>query len=130
MNTFAADIEAFAKKANMSLDKTVRGIELKLLGAIVKTTPKDTGRAMGNWQTTTEAPATGVLGIRSQAEAIAEIKSASKGAGSITYMANNLPYIYRLENGWSSGTPPGAMVKMNFERVAQIVNESARENRV
>jgi len=128
--SFSGDIAAFADKAGESLDNTVRMVTLELFGSVIRSTPVDTGRARGNWQTTVGSPAGGELGIRSESAAIAELEQNCGKVGEVTYMANNLPYIKRLEEGWSTQSPPHAMVRANFTRIESIVANAARQNKV
>lgn len=128
--TFSADIAAFAQKYGESLDKTVRNITTELFSQVIHDTPVDEGRARGNWQTTTGSPASGVLDIRSESATLAELKANVGGAGKVTYLANNLPYIYRLEMGWSTEKAPKGMVRVNFQRIESMISKATRENRV
>jgi len=128
--SFSGDIAAFANKAGESLDKTVRMVTLELFGSVIRSTPVDTGRARGNWQTTTSSPASGELDNRSESSALSELQQNAGGVGTVTYMANNLPYIKRLEEGWSTQSPPHAMVRANFTRIESIVANAARQNKV
>ena len=90
--SFQADIAKFAEKAGESLDKTVRMVTVELFSSVIKSTPVEEGRLRGNWQTTSDAAASGEVGLRSEAETISELKDNCGGAGSVTYMTNNLPY--------------------------------------
>lgn len=128
--TFSADISAFAKRAGESLDNTVRGVTIELFAGVIRTTPVDTGRARGNWQTTTQTPASDVLDRLGDLESVAELMAQVGGVGSVTYLTNNLPYIMRLEEGHSTQSPPYAMARGNFERVRSIIETEARKNRV
>ena len=135
--TFAADIGAFAQKAGTSLDETVRSVTAELFIGIVKSTPVDTGRAKGNWQVTVGLPASGEIERTDDSprgsvgpEMAATCNNDIGGAGSVTYLTNNLPYIMPLEEGHSDQAAPGAMVRGNFERVTSIVENAARRNRV
>lgn len=127
--SFSADIAAFAQKAGESLDKTVRMVTLELFGSVIRGTPVDTGRARGNWQTTVQSPASDEVD-RPQSAAIAELSANAGGVGSVTYLANNLPYIYRLEMGWSNQSPPHAMVRGNFTRIQSMINAAVTQNKV
>jgi len=129
--SFSGDIAAFAAKSGESLEQAHRWIILELFGIIIKNTPVDEGRAKGNWQTTVGSPAGGELGIRSESAAIAELEQNCGKVGEVTYLSNNLPYIYRLELGWSKKqSPPYAMVRKNFTRIESIVANAARQNKV
>lgn len=130
--TFEADIAAFAKKAGASIDETVRGVTIELFSGVVQQTPVDTGRARGNWQCTVATPASDVIDRKDQSgsEVTAEIIAKAGGAGTVTYLTNNLPYILRLEEGHSTQSPPYAMARGNFQRVQSIVESEARRHRV
>lgn len=129
---FGADIAAFAKAAGASIDETVRAVTIELFSGVIEQTPVDTGRARGNWQCTTESPATGETDRLdpSGRDAMAEVSANAAGVGGVTYLTNNLPYILPLEEGHSTQSPPYAMVRGNFARVQSIVEAKARENRV
>lgn len=65
-----------------------------------------------------------------RAASIAEVVAITPpGAGQETYLANNLPYIERLENGSSTQAPAG-MVTINMDRVSKIVAAAIEKNRV
>ena len=129
--SFASDMEAYAKKAGASLEETSRAIVLELFGSVIKDTPVDTGRAKGNWQTSMDSPATGETDRKGEGPALAEVsqQTASFGAGKVIYLSNGLPYILRLEYGWSK-QQPGGMVRRNVARIQSIVKKAVSENKV
>ena len=128
--SFSADIAAFANKAGESLDKTVRMVTIELGSAIIRGRPVDEGRARGNWQTTTGTAATSELDRNGESGSLSELTQNAGGAGSVTYIANNLPYIYRLELGWSNQSAPYAMVRGNFTRIESMINSAVQKNKV
>ena len=122
----------FAKLTNSSLDETGRAIALELFSSIIKDTPVDTGRARGNWQTSIGAPKDGEINRDGAGPALAEAASetAKFGMGKVIYLANGLPYIYRLEYlGWSKQSPDG-MARRNVARIQSIVRKAVSDNRV
>lgn len=129
--SFSDDMNAYAKKAGASLEETTRAVALELFGSIIKDTPVDTGRARGNWQTSIGAPASGEVDRLGERESLSELGSeAGKfGGGQVIYLSNNLPYIQRLELGWSDQAPAG-MVRKNIARIQQIVRKAARDNKI
>ena len=130
--SFASDVAKFAKLTNSSLDETGRAITLELFGSVIKDTPVDTGRARGNWQTSIGAPKDGEINRDGAGPALAEAasESAKFGMGKVIYLANGLPYIYRLEFlGWSKQSPDG-MVRKNVARIQSIVRKAVAENKV
>lgn len=130
--SFASDLAKFAKLTNSSLDETGRAITLELFGSVIKDTPVDTGRARGNWQTSLGAPKDGEINRDGAGPALAEVasESAKFGMGKVIYLANGLPYIYRLEFlGWSKQAPAG-MARRNVARIQSIVRKAVSDNRV
>lgn len=130
--SFASDIAKFAKLTNASLDETGRAITLELFSSVIKDTPVDTGRARGNWQTSLGAPKEGEVSRNGDGPALAEVASetAKFGMGKLIYLANNLPYIYRLEfDAWSKQAPSG-MARKNVARIQSIVRKAVSDNRV
>ena len=145
--SFASDMEAYAKKAGLSLNQTVISVALELYGSVIKDTPADTGRARGNWQCSIGAPLSGVISGEGEsgtetdapngdgpktAAAISDVRSVALKLlpGQTIYLANNLPYIRRLEyDSWSDQAPAG-MVRKNIARIQQIVAKAARDNKI
>lgn len=130
--SFSKDIRSFVSKATTAHDKITRAATLELFSGVIKDTPVDTGRARGNWQTSVGSPAAGELDRedKSGALAMAEVQQkAPPGAGQVTLLTNNLPYIEQLENGSSRKAPEG-MVRKNVDRVQRIVDAAIRKNRV
>jgi hypothetical protein len=91
-------------RVKKAIDEAVRkkhlAIMLYLDRNIVLATPKDTGRAQGNWIASISNPSKTVKKIarkQNNTPIISRIKPYSK-----SYLSNNLPYIKRLNNGWSS----------------------------
>ena len=141
---FSQTIQLYAEKVGATLDETLRAVAIELYGSIIKDTPADTGRARGNWQTSIGAPKSGELTRTDDAGALSEMNDEVgrfKGDGTM-YLANNLPYIWKLEYG-GYGTGPGAtekttrdgfsiqapygMVRKNVSRVKARIGRIARK---
>ena len=129
--SFASDVAKYAKLAGASVDETGRAIVLELFGSVIKDTPVDTGRARGNWQTSLGAPKGGEINRDGAGPALTEVasESAKFGMGKVIYLANGLPYILRLEYGWSK-QQPGGMARRNAARIQSIVRKAVSENKV
>ncbi len=151
MSRFALDVTRWAESAKGKVDANCRAITLHLFSAIIQSTPVDTGRARGNWQTTVSTP-TRLITERldpSGGNAIAEVFANAGGAGKITWLSNNLPYIAVLEYGLYPNPPkhgrlikgvgygintiggysrqaPAGMVRINMARVQEIVREAVK----
>lgn len=131
--SFATEMREITLKANGAVDKTVRAATIALFREVIQRTPVDTGRLRGNWQTTTGSPAYGIAERFDKTGAVAFGEALAKigGAGSITYLTNNLPYAQRIEyDGWSHTKAPAGMVRVSFARIESIVEAAARANKV
>lgn len=130
--SFASEVAAHNRKAAQSVDKTVRAITFSLFREVVMRSPVDTGRFKGNWQVSQGTPVRGTLTTTdaSGGVTIANIAAGIGGAGSVTYLANNLPYAQRLEyDGWSGQARQG-MVRVSMARVQSIAASAIRANKV
>lgn len=123
MTTFKLDVSKFAKKAGKEADKVVREVCLNLVNDIVLNTPVDTGRAKANWFTSIGSPSSATIEFDSgklPAESLAigrAMPDIAKATGSIFWISNNLPYIYRLEyEGWSKQAERG-MVRIAIDNI-------------
>jgi len=128
--SFSDDIRRFTTKTVEAHGKIARVATLELFSGVIRATPVDTGRARGNWQTSVGAPVNGEIAREGDAAALAEVEAKTpQGAGQITYLSNNLPYIVQLEEGSSKQAPEG-MVKRNMDRVQKMVDAAIRKNKV
>lgn len=122
--TFSQQISSFNGKTRTKLQQVRRGATIALFNSVVQDTPVLTGRARGNWRISEGKPELAEInrddtsGQIVQAE-IASTVAASSGDTPI-FMANNLPYIEPLENGYSKKAPEG-MVRKNVVRFDQLV---------
>lgn len=80
------------------------------------------GRARGNWQSTIGSPAANEINridpSGSAATAETQLVATAIRVGEVSYITNNVPYIERLNDGWSSQAPE-AFVETNIMRVAE-----------
>ena len=128
--SFSDDIRRFTAKTTDAHNKITRVATLELFSGVIKATPVDTGRARGNWQTSAGTPAVGEVAREGAGPALAEVESNTpQGAGQVTFLANNLPYVSELESGSSTQAPEG-MVRKNMDRVQRMVDAAIRKNRV
>lgn len=121
--SFASDIAKWAKKTGLATERVPAFVCLSLSEKIIGRTPVDTGRAKGNWQATIASPAAGATDTTDPAGAAAIAKAAvvaQAASGNVFYLVNNLPYIRRLEYGYSSQAPAG-MVRVTAQEFEQAV---------
>lgn len=144
-NTFAATVHTFQNRSLVWLERTRRGVVLKLFGSIVMDTPVDTGRLRGNWQTSVSAPKSGELeredktGSITVSEIQGNMGDGSRGDISV-FFTNNLPYAEVAEyGGWDGPTEkvteegysrksPAGMVRRNVARINAILAQAAKQS--
>lgn len=89
----------------------MRRVALNIDSALVLTTPVDTGRARSNWQVSIGKTAAGTIDQpMSPSETVGNAKSELaklRDSDDRIHITNNLPYIQRLNEGWSPQQPPG-----------------------
>lgn len=129
---FTVALDKFVQVAKRRTNETVRRIALGVLGSVVAATPVDEGRARGGWQVGLgRRPAGDVPEAEAVARSgsVAEVEGAKLDdmvAGDVCYISNSVPYIRRLEWGWSDQAPSG-MVRLTFANIAAIVSEAKRK---
>lgn len=128
MGQFSDKVRAFEVKTELKLDTAVRKISLQCFTEVILKSPVDTGRFRGNWMVAIGAIPAGTLEIedKSGQVTISKVDAATMAlhAGDVIYLANNLPYASRLEDGYSTQAP-GGMVRLTAQRFQTIVNAVA-----
>ena len=131
MGSFSDALAKFNKLTDDKVDAAMRKIGLSVFRRIIVRTPVDTGRARGNWQASFGQPRgdtidrndkSGTLAVSAAIASAASWKPATDGSFFIT---NNLPYIGRLENGYSRQAPAG-MVAITVTEFAGLVQDASR----
>lgn len=100
---------------------------------VVLRTPVDTGRARANWMLSTGSPSKLVREAEPGGSAATQMALddalefvKTLDVDDVAYIVNNLPYIERLENGWSDQAPEG-MVSVTVEELALIKEDMIRQ---
>lgn len=125
---FELSLRQFAEKAGENADLAVRKIVLDIGGRLVIRSPVDTGRFRSNWFYSLAAPSdqstafVGTAAMQNQGEL------PKQAAGKVHYVTNNLPYAWRLENGYSKQAPAG-MVGLTVVEFQGIASQAAAEVR-
>lgn len=133
--SFDSDLTRFEAKVKGVSEEVIRDSATALFSRIVRGTPVDTGAAKGNWQVEIGAPPTGTtdtLDESGQATISAgQLKAATFTLADRLYFANNLPYIDRLEHGWSEqARSPDGMVAVNVADWDHIVETIAQQHSI
>lgn len=107
---FSKEILRLAVTVDENVDLAVRKCALAAESTVVLATPVDTGRARSNWLAKIDAPAEGTVEPKDPSSAIADAAAvvAAYGPNNVSiHLTNNLPYIQRLNEGWSAQAPAG-----------------------
>lgn len=129
MATFSGDISRWNIKSMETLDKVRRASILELFQLIIYSTPVETGRLRGNWQTGVNSGKRGEIDRIDKAgdATLAEVLANMGGMMDTVYFTNNLPYAERIEyDGWSYKERAG-MVRKHLVQWQRIVENKARE---
>ena len=141
--SFTTDLQAFAKKAGTRADLVVKRVVAGVAESIIEMSPVGDGsywkhpppkgyvggRFRANWDYGFNAPPGKQFDVvdKTAATSINRILSGFSGKPTvgIHYIANNLPYAIRLENGWSRQAPVG-MVSVTVARFQSIVRGAVK----
>ena len=133
MAKFSIDLSKYVANAMGNVDDVVRKAALEIFSKIILSSPVDTGRFRANWVTTTDSPNRstneGFDKLGEMAIEQATVTLATAKAGQVIYLANNLPYAQRLENGWSKQSRPNAMVALNVMNFQAAVDRAVAETK-
>ena len=130
MSRFTDQLRMFEAKTLDKMSRAARKITLDAFSQVIMMSPVDTGRFRGNWQTAVGSAPSGTIEATDPSGnmVIAKVSGAVAGmnAGDVIYMANNLPYAQRLEDGWSQQAPAG-MVRLTVQRYQPIAEAVIRQ---
>lgn len=105
-----SDLDRAYKKKVVGLTEAVtRKTAFDIDAELVQQTPVDTGRARSNWLPSINTPRNDMVEAGQKPD-ILPVTSGYKIDDKI-YIANNLPYIQRLNNGWSGQNPTPSWVE-------------------
>ena len=140
LDQFSRRITQIGKGVVVETDKTVRMAALAADQAVVLSTPVDKGRARSNWIVALGAPSRATIEPYSPGEdgstgganttaALAQGAAAIAGYSGQVHgaiaISNNLPYIERLNQGYSAQAPAGFV-----EKAVQSAVRAVRKARV
>jgi len=119
-----------ARQIERGLATVKQDTALVIVDTLANFTPKDTGRARANWNAALDKPDTSVQmegPFRSSDETVDDARAVIQSArpGQEIHISNSLPYIERLNHGWSRRAPSGF-----FERAVRVGRQVAVEGRL
>jgi len=122
---FSVNVSKWAAKAGTTVAELHKAIILELFASVIEDTPVLQGRLRGNWIISADDPANGTFDVvdktgevttRKVKDFVAKIDGEKDFN---VFLANNLPYAYRIEyDGWSHTKAPEGMVRKNFIRIS------------
>jgi len=126
--SFSNDLNKFTLKLKNGNKKTIRATAMQAYKMVTENTPVASGRAKGNWFIGVDAPNRDVTkrfsrkpyGVPAAEYRVQNEVSKIKGTQNNVYISNNLPYIMRLETGYSRQAPAG-MVAITVEQLKQHI---------
>lgn len=128
--SFSLSVAKFAKEAGMEIHALHQAIVIELFSSVIMDTPVLEGRLRGNWIITSGEAATGEVEIEDPegditvAKVVEHMGNIPKGDFEV-FLANNLPYAYRIEfDGWSKKKAPEGMVRKNLVRIISNIEAS------
>lgn len=130
MTSFEAQLSAIEAKTIDKMNRAVRKITLDAFSGVIMMTPVESGRARGSWQSAVGVVPDGTVELLDPSgnTVIATVAGVVDGmqAGDVIYLASNLPYIRRLEEGYSQQAPAG-MVALTVQRYSSLAEAVIRE---
>lgn len=128
MKSFELQIKEFENMTTEKSELLFKKVCFDLSNSIIMDTAVDSGRARGNWQPDINSIQNDVLEIEDKSgnATVAKVASQTNNLklGQFFTLTNNLPYILRLEYGWSKAKSPNGMVGINVMRFQQFVNQA------
>jgi hypothetical protein len=100
---------AYQKNVVQLTEAVVRKTAIGIDADIVDQTPVKTGRARSNWLPSINTPRNDTVEIGQKPEMVSV--AAGYKLDDTIFIANNLPYIERLNNGWSGQQPTPSWVE-------------------
>lgn len=104
MAEWSIDLKDWAKKKVVKMQNVRRRFAFNVYASIVKKTPVDTGRARANWNVSIGSPDISVSDDKRKTPKQMNSMPTPKGDEPI-FIANNLPYITKLEYGGYPNPP-------------------------
>lgn len=118
--SFQDDINAaYKRKVEGIQDKVIRKLTLDIQADLDRNTPRDTGRAASNWLGSVGLPRTYFV---EQFSGSPPINFNGYRNGMSVFIANNLPYIQRLNEGHSKQAPRRFVETIIQRNVANVPN--------
>jgi len=141
-NSFSDDIKKFADQTGDTLEQVIIDYVAGVSQKVIERTPVGDpslwdsnappgyvgGTARANWIPSIGSPETTAIDSTDQSRGINQVQAIKKQIpGNIYYLTNNVPYIERLEYGWSTQAPNG-MMRRTLREARSILKQAVNKN--
>lgn len=121
--TFATELSAAVRNTTKALNTAYKKSLITTFRLVIQQTPRKDGYAQGGWVLTHGEVLDGQSPNRTNAD-LNQLLGLPDIGGVVT-LYNNIPYIERLETGWSQQAPAG-MVRININRFPALLQANYR----
>lgn len=129
MGDFSLVFQNITTKSIKKTENVIKKTVFDLTSSIISDTPVDTSRAKNNWFVTFDTPSDNTIDTLDNSGNTAINKANTKIMNNkipmVYWINNNLPYIMRLEYGWSKQSPSG-MVRLNIQRFNKFLKDNTK----
>ena len=130
MSNFASQMKQFENMTEKKAEKVFRKTCFEISNEVISNTPVDSGRAKNNWFPDINRFSTEMTETTNKQGSINLVTNATPKLkiGDTFTLSNNLPYIVRLEYGWSKQKPNGfvAIAIQKFDTILKNVNKGTK----
>lgn len=127
--SFAVDVSKWAAKAKAGMAAVMKRTAFELSGRVIERTPVDTGLAKSSWRMSAGSPDLSAPDSPGSIPNVAqEVGNWDPETQKSFFTTNSLPYMERLEYGWSNQAPAG-MVRVTVAEFADVVQGAVVEVR-
>lgn len=119
---FNKRLQLFAIKTHIDFAQVVKKISIDIFAGIIRRTPVDTGIARASWLigVSTEPSEQKRSATRNPLADISKLEQLRANPFTVVNIINRLPYIVRLEKGWSKQAPRGMVALAIAEEKAKM----------
>lgn len=115
--TFELELKKFGNKVEKEVVALLKTTSTEAFDRIVKRTPVDTGAARASWCIDINRAGEGEVKTTAERELS---KLGSVKADDVIFIWNDMPYIRRLEHGWSKAQAPKGMVAITIAEMEGV----------
>lgn len=117
--------EAYRKKVVELVEDVTRKTAIDIDKELVLKTPVDTGRARSNWLPSINAPRTETVSAGTSNNTQSTVSGYK--LNDTIFISNNLPYIERLNNGWSKQNVTPSWVEATVQKYSANLKRTIAE---